>query len=220
MEKIRILSVEDDFTTAKYLTEFLETHGFEVSHTDTTTSALSYLRLERFDMILLDLSLPDFDGFELLREHAAQTIPIIVISAYSDTATKIRAFRYGAIDYLVKPIDLLELEARIWAHLGRQGKLSGPQESTSAHFYLEDGQIFCKGKPLNLTQIEAEIFTYLIKNRNRTVSRERLTEALSAMSSHRTLDYHIKNIRTKIGDTRKPPRYLKTEYGIGYRLEF
>lgn len=221
MKQIRLLYIEDDFTTAKYLCEFLEEHHFDVMHTDTITSGLSYLNHTPFDLILLDLNLPDFDGFELLRENRSAEIPVIVISAYSDTSTKVQAFRYGAADYLVKPIDLLELEARIWSHLSRTGKLPCLEaQYDEKRFELRDHALFSSGKRIDLTPVEFEIFSLLLNNKDRTLSREQLTEALSPISSHRTLDYHIKNIRTKIGDTEKPPRYLKTEYGIGYRLTF
>jgi DNA-binding response OmpR family regulator len=192
-----------------------------VIHTDTLATGLSYFNHIPFDLILLDLSLPDFDGFELLREKRSAEIPVIVISAYSDTATKVRAFRYGAVDYMVKPIDLLELEARIWSHLSRVGKLPPQNEQKEKSlFEIRDHALYSRRKRIALTPVEFEIFALLLKNRDRTISRERLTEALSPLSSQRTLDYHIKNIRTKIGDTEKPPRYLKTEYGIGYRLTF
>ena len=218
MDLVRILYIEDDMTTAKYLTEFLEEYGFDVRHTDSISSALSFVNQSAYDLILLDLSLPDFDGFELLKSTNVSDLPIIVISAMSDTNTKVKAFRYGASDYMVKPIDLLELEARIWSHLKRYGKIAFSKEK--ALFYIENGHVCFDGKIIDFTPVEFDIFQILLKNRNQTVSRERLTNALSSVSSHRTLDYHIKNIRVKIGDNSKNPQYLKTEYGMGYKLIF
>ncbi len=221
METVRILYIEDDLTTAKYLTEFLDSHGFIVTHTDMITTALSYLNMQKFDLILLDLRLPDFDGFELLRGTNTTSLPIIVISAISDTNTKVKAFRYGASDYMVKPIDLLELEARIWSHLSRYGTRPHSNHVTASElFYIKDNHIYFQERLLDLTPVEFEIFQMLLQYKNQTISREQLTTALSSVSSHRTLDYHIKNIRKKIGDDGKKPRYLKTEYGIGYKLVF
>ncbi len=220
MEQINILYIEDDLTAAKYVVEFLEEYGFRVQHTDSIASGISYVKTCKFDLILLDLHLPDFDGFELLKNcNKNHAIPIIVISAISNTSTKIKAFRYGAIDYMVKPIDLLELEARIWVHLGKFSAI-GEEEKKKELFYIENGAIYLKDKIIDFTPIEFEIFEILLKNRNRTISRERLANALSSLTSHRTLDYHIKNIRKKIGDESKNPTYLKTEYGMGYKLVF
>ncbi len=216
MDHIQILYIEDDLTTAKYLIEFLEEHGFAVRHTDAVTSALSYLTQSRFDLILLDLNIPDFNGFELLKSTDTTTIPIIVISALSDTNTKVKAFRYGASDYMVKPIDLLELEARIWSHLRKYGSLQ-PEEETPL-FAIKEGNVYFQNKIIDFTPVEFEIFQILLKNKNQTITRERLTGALSSISSHRTLDYHIRNIRAKINDNGKNPKYLKTEYGVGYKL--
>ncbi len=101
MKMIRILYIEDDLTTAKYLNAFLSEHCFDVVHTDSVVSAHSYINTETFDLILLDLNMPDYSGFDLLKTVNALTLPVIVISAFSDTATKVKAFRYGACDYLV-----------------------------------------------------------------------------------------------------------------------
>ena len=220
MDRVKILYVEDDLTAAQYLTEFLEEYGFEVKHTDSLSSALSFLNMEPFDLVLLDLALPDFDGFELFKSANDSKIPVIVISAFSDTNTKVKAFRYGACDYLVKPIDLVELEARIWAHLRHFGKATGNEEKEQPLFCIEDNQVRFQNQIIDFTPVEFEIFSILLQNKNRTITRERLTEALSSVSSHRTLDYHIKNIRSKIEDDSKNPKYLKTEYGIGYKLVF
>jgi DNA-binding response OmpR family regulator len=217
MSLIRILYIEDDLTTAKYLTEFLQEYGFDVVHTDTITSALSFLNQIEFDLILLDLNLPDFDGFELLKSENFTTLPIIVISALNDTNTKVKAFRYGASDYMVKPIDLLELEARIWSHLKKYGKIEKIKDNSEV-FYIKNNHAYFQDKIIDFTPVELDIFKILLKNKNQTISRERLTDALSSISSHRTLDYHMKNIRTKINDNSKTPKYLKTEYGVGYKL--
>jgi len=218
METIRILYIEDDLITAEYLDAFLREHGFDVVHTDSVVSAHSYINTETFDLILLDLNMPDYNGFDLLKTINALALPVIVISAFSDTATKVKAFRYGACDYLVKPIDMLELEARIWSHLSRCGKMRQPPGTSSSPLTFQDGQLHIHEKPVPLTPIESDIFAMLYRYKNHTVARESLTSLLTGTASHRTLDYHIRNIRIKLGDNHKNPKYLKTEYGIGYKL--
>ncbi len=220
MNRVKILYIEDDMTAAKYIVEFLTGYGFEVEHTDSISSGISFLNQKEFDLLLLDLDLPDFDGFELLKSDESSSLPIIVISAIADTTTKIRAFRYGANDYMVKPIDLLELEARIWAHLSRCSKVCVPKKDKDKRdiFRIKNSQLYFQTKAIDLTPIEFEIFQILLKNKNKTVTREILTETLSSVSSHRALDYHIKNIRSKIEKESKNPRYLKTQYGVGYKL--
>ncbi len=217
MKTVRILYVEDDFATAEYLDIFLSEHGFDVTHTDSVVSAHSYINTETFDLILLDLNIPDYSGFEFLKTVNTLALPVIIISAFSDTPTKIKAFRYGACDYLVKPIDMLELEARIWSHLSRCGTIP-PSQPDSSSLKFQDGQLQLHEKSISLTPTESDIFAMLYRYKNRTVTRENLTNLLAGTASHRTLDYHIRNIRIKLGDNPKNPRYLKTEYGTGYKL--
>jgi len=219
MKNTNILYIEDDLTTAQYVTDFLQDCGFVVIHTDTITSGISFIENSRINIVLLDLNLPDFDGFELLKSlKNSHAIPIIILSAISDTKTKVKAFRYGANDYMVKPIDLLELEARIWSLLGYFSEISISKNDKL--FYLKDENIYYENKIVDLTPIEFEIFEVLLKNKNKIVTREVLASSLSSLSSHRTLDYHIKNIRDKVEKDSKKPKYLKTEYGAGYKLMF
>ncbi len=213
---VKVLYIEDDMTTAKFIVDFLHEYGFSVEHTDTITMALSYLNQNEFDIILLDLNLPDFSGFELLKTANIAQIPIMVISALNDTHTKVQAFRYGASDYMVKPIDLLEMEARIWAHLRQRGLISKPKQKDI--FEIKNNQLYLNNNIIDLTPTEFNIFGMLLKNKNRVLSREKLYAALSSISSPRTLDYHIKNIREKIEQDPKNPKYLKMEYGVGYKL--
>ena len=145
-------------------------------------------------------------------------LPIIVISAYNDTQTKVQAFKYGASDYMVKPVDLEELEARIWAIMGRHSSIQTQNEKNI--FEIKNNRVFFKQTVLDLTSLEFELLSLLIQNKNQTISRESLASTLSSISSHRSLDHHIKNIRKKIGDVGNNPLFLKTEYGIGYRLNF
>jgi two-component system OmpR family response regulator len=214
--KIRILLVEDDEQTAEYLSGFLQDSGFEVDTVFTVTDALSHLKQSRYDIMLMDINLPDFSGMELLKSIKGKfDLPVIVLSAYGDTRSKIMAFRYGATDYMVKPIDLEELEARIWVQLGKNSKI--PSDFEEEAFRIDTSDILLYGKPLGLTWTEFKILQLLLQNKNRTVTRDRLLSILSTVSSNRSLDNHIKNIRKKIA-AQGGKSFLKTEYGMGYRL--
>jgi len=217
MHKIKVLLIEDDELASELIYDFLQDSGFEVIPLFTATDGIAYLRNHTVDIVLLDLNLPDFDGLEVLkdiRQHLA--IPVIVTSAYSETKSKLIAFKYGASDYMVKPIDLEELEARIWVHLSKNTQI---QTSKEAIFHIKGDTIYFQNKALSLTSIEFEILSLLIQHANQIVSRDKLVNSLSSISSHRSLDNHIKNIRKKIGDTGSNPNYLKTEYGVGYSLK-
>ncbi len=219
MEKYNILIVEDDEIASFLMSDFLKGCGFLVDCVYTITDGISYLKNKKYDLLLLDLNLPDFSGFELISNIKNKVaIPIIVTSAYNDTDTKVKAFKFGVHDYLSKPIDFLELEARIWSLLSRNDNIQLKEESTAKLFKIEDRQIQFQNKYLDLTNIEFEILSLLIENKNKVISRETLTDSLSSISSNRSLDNHIKNIRKKIEEDTSNPKYLKTEYGMGYKL--
>ena len=217
MTKTKILLVEDDELAAELITEFLQERDFSVHAVFTATDCVSHVKYEKYDIILLDINLPDFNGYEVLKSvNNDISIPVIIISAYSDTKSKLLAFKYGANDYMVKPIDLEELEARIWLQLSKNSKIQVHEEKRI--FETRDDKIYFKQLLLDLTTIEFNILSLLIQNNNQVMRRESLVEILSSLSSNRSLDNHIKNIRKKIGDNGNRTRLLKTEYGVGYKL--
>jgi DNA-binding response OmpR family regulator len=217
MHPIRVLLLEDDELASELIYEHLRECGFEVVPFFTATDGVAHLKNGHFDIMILDINLPDFDGFEVLKSLRKQiSIPVIVTSAYGDTKSKLMAFKYGAVDYMVKPIDLEELEARIWVHLSKNTKIELEEENDT--FLIKEGTIYFHTKRLALTTIEYEIMAKLIENKNKVVSRDELVSSLSSYSSHRSLDNHIKNIRKKLGENTKNHKYLKTEYGVGYIL--
>ncbi len=221
MEKYQILIVEDDEIASYLMSDFLQSCGFLVDCAYTVTDGISYLKNKKYDLLLLDLNLPDFSGFELISNIKNKiAIPIIVTSAYNDTETKVKAFKFGVHDYLSKPIDFLELEARIWSLLSRNDNIRIQKETNILLFKIEQRQIQFENQYLDLTNIEFEILSLLIEKKNEVISREILTNSLSSISSHRSLDNHIKNIRKKIEKDSSNPKYLKTEYGMGYKLSF
>ena len=218
MEKYHILIVEDDEIASLLMSGFLKDCGFLVDCVYTVTDGISYLKNKKYNLLLLDLNLPDFNGFELIASIKNKiAIPIIITSAYNDTDTKVKAFKFGAHDYLSKPIDFLELEARIWSLLSRNDNIQ-ITSNTSSLFTIENRQILFQNNYLNLTNIEFEILSLLIENKNQVISRDILSNELSSISSDRSLDNHIKKIRNKIENDTSNPKYLRTEYGIGYKL--
>lgn len=216
MNKTKILLVEDDELASELIYTFLNECGFEVKPVFTATDSIAYVQQEHYDLIILDINLPDFNGFEVLKSIRNKiSSPIIITSAYSDTESKVLSFKYGASDYMVKPLDLEELEARIWVQLSRNSEIETSQEKQL--FEIKDSHIYFKQEMLNLTTIEFEILSILIKNKNQVIKRDELVSYLSSISSTRSLDNHIKNIRKKLEDN---SNYLKTEYGVGYSLKF
>lgn len=222
IDKIKVAYVEDDLSTARFIIMFLEGENFEVTHFSNSTDALSHLNISPFDILILDLNLPDLNGFEICTKIKNKiNIPIIVTSAYSEIDYKLRAFKLGVDDYVVKPFDLRELEARIWNAL-RKKPLKENREKENSIFEIKEKEhiILFNNEILSLTSIEYKILSILIENKNSLITRSQLAQALSNKSKERSLDYHIKNIRIKINDNSSNPKYLKTEYGEGYRLSF
>ncbi len=165
MQEVKVLLVEDDEMTSEYLATFLRDSGFDVDTVFSVTDGISYLKQNHYDILLLDINLPDFSGMELLKSiKGSLSLPVIVLSAYGDTKSKIMAFRYGATDYMVKPIDLEELEARIWVQLGKNSLI--PADFEEEAFRIETSDILLYGKPLNLTWTEFKILQLLLQNKN------------------------------------------------------
>jgi len=217
LQQTKILLVEDDELASELIYMYLIDCGFLVTPVFTATDAVSRLKNEHYDLLLLDISLPDFDGYEVLKSiKNSSSIPIIMTSAHGETKAKLTAFKYGASDYMVKPLDLAELEARIWIQLGKNSEIAIDEKSKT--FEIKENSIYFEKKPLSLTTIEFDILSLFIQNANQVMRREDLLSSLSALSSPRSLDNHIKNIRKKIGDNGNKAIYLKTEYGIGYIL--
>ena len=213
----RLLLAEDDEFAAEIMVKFLNEQGFETTAVFTATDAIAKVKNEHYNLLILDINLPDFDGYEVLKSlKNSVNLPIIMTSAYSDTQSKLISFKYGAADYMVKPIDLEELEARIWLQLSKSSEIKITHQQML--FRVDDHQIIYGDIILDLTRTEFNILSLLIQHSNHVVKRETLLSALSNISTGRSLDNHIKNIRKKIDDDGNKARILTTEYAIGYRL--
>lgn len=218
-KKIKVLLIEDDYDAATQVVQYLENVGFELDISETAVDGLLKLSAQHYDLLLLDLSLPDFSGFEVIKQINNRTnIPIIVLSSHSNLEDKVQAFRFGVDDYLCKPFMLEELEVRMWAILKRCSMIKLEFNKNNLAIDYNNQIILLNQKPLSLTAIEYKILSFLIENKNRVVYRNVLAIHLSSLSSPQSLNYHIQNIRKKLGDDPKKPRYIMTEYGTGYRL--
>ena len=217
---IKILMIEDDLELAEILTEFLEQFDFEVTTEDDPFKALSILKLQPFDLVILDLTLPGMDGLEVcesIRER--QNIPIIISSARSDVTDKVAALELGADDYLPKPYDPRELEARIHSVLRRYETAAEAEIEAPTDFKLDESamQIRYKNRPLDLTNAEFGILSFMVKKQGMVVSREDIIHNVSAInedSSNKSIDVMVGRIRTKLEDK----SLIESVRGIGYKL--
>lgn len=217
---IKILMIEDDLELAEVLTEFLEDLKMEIITEDDPFNALSRLKLESFDLVILDLTLPGMDGLEVCAEiRAKQNVPIIISSARSDINDKITALELGADDYLPKPYDPRELEARIHSVLRRYENVESAPDQVKTDFDLNEDsmEILYKHKLLDLTNAEYGILAFMIKKQGFVISREDLIHNVTAIneeSSNKSIDVMVGRIRNKIGEK----GLIESIRGIGYKL--
>ncbi len=217
---IKILMIEDDLELAEILTEFLEQFDFKVETEDDPFKALSILKLKSFDLVILDLTLPGMDGLEVceaIRER--QNVPIIISSARSDVTDKVTALELGADDYLPKPYDPRELEARIHSVLRRYENIAEAEVEKPSDFKVDESarQISYKKHPLDLTNAEYGILGFMISKQGMVVSREDIIHNVGAInedSSNKSIDVMVGRIRSKLGDK----SLIESVRGIGYKL--
>ncbi len=212
--------IEDDLELAEILTEYLEQFDFKVITEDDPFKAVSILKLEPFDLVILDLTLPGMDGLEVceaIRER--QDIPIIISSARSDVTDKVSALELGADDYLPKPYDPRELEARIHSVLRRYETKIMQKDEMKSDFKCDSSsmQISYKSRALDLTNAEYGILSYMISKQGNVVSREDLIHNVNAInedSSNKSIDVMVGRIRNKLGDK----TLIESVRGVGYKL--
>ena len=229
--KLRILVVDDEKTIADLVGIYLRNEGYEVTIAYTGADAASLILSREFDLAILDVMLPDIDGFELLRTiRADHTYPVIMLTARDAPADKIEGLSLGADDCVVKPFRPLVLVARVKAQLRRytsyksrdeQGSriisINGLEINPDAHSVTVDG------KEVRCTPIEYSILLHLAENRGRVVPVEDLFRAVwneeFMQGSNNTIMVHIRHLREKIGDDAQNPRFIKNIWGVGYTIE-
>ena len=221
--KRRILIVEDDPSITRMVRDNLVYEGFDVECVTRGDQALSHVRSFAPDLILLDLMLPGLDGFEICRTVAqgAVRVPMIIMTARSQTSDKIQGLELGADDYITKPFMFGELLARIHAVLRRTSV--APDAIDLGDIHLDFSALRAtKGKePLSLTHREFEVLRLLWIHRENVVTREQLLRSVwgyTEVPLTRTVDQFIVRLRSKIENDPHHPRFLHTVYGDGYRL--
>lgn len=222
MKSKNVLLIEDNLELQTLISNFLKDYNYECSVYSQPLEALEEFELNHFkySIIILDLGLPRMDGFDLFKKlKEIKNIPIIISTARDDIGNKIYGFELGADDYLSKPYEPRELVLRIDATLNRYNH-SDEIQIKDLQIDLNKQRVFLEDQEIEFTKIESEIFFMFIKNINKVVSREDIVNQTSLKDDikNRTIDMHVSNIRFKINDDSKEPRYIKSVWGIGYKF--
>ena len=225
----RILLVDDEHAIQKLLTFPLRKDGYDVVAATTGGEALERFRDGECDLGVLDVMLPQIDGFEVCRQlRARSSVPIIMLTAKAEEFDKVLGLELGADDYITKPFSMREFRSRVKAVL-RRADLRG-QNGDRSEEPLEDGdvridfgkrQVEVRGEPVRLTYVEFEILAILARSPGRVFSRTMLLERLwgdAAYRDPRTIDVHIRHLREKLELDPKQPEYLFTVRGVGYHF--
>ncbi|MDD3279272.1 MAG: response regulator transcription factor [Lachnospiraceae bacterium] len=226
----RILIVEDEETIADLEKDYLELSGFEVEIENRGDKGLIRALNEEFDLFILDLMLPEVDGFEICRQiREKKNSPIIMVSAKKDDIDKIRGLGLGADDYMTKPFSPSELVARVKAHLSRYDRLIGsgmPEndivEIRGIRIDKTARRVWVNGEERNFTTKEFDLLTFLAEHPNHVYTKEELFREIWDMESIgdiATVTVHIKKIREKIEFNTAKPQYIETIWGVGYRFK-
>jgi DNA-binding response OmpR family regulator len=214
-----VLLIEDDKQMQNLIVDYLKDYNFVCTAFDNPKEALKSFEDKNYSIVILDLMLPHMDGLDVLKKiKSIKDIPVIISSARGDIGNKIAGFELGADDYLAKPYEPRELVLRIEHILKRFHS----NQIHVANFVIDcdNKSVMLDDYPIEFTKIEFEIFLFLIQNLNKVSSREQILHAtsLDENTKNRTIDMHISNIRYKIGDDSKEPKYIKSVWGIGYKF--
>jgi DNA-binding response OmpR family regulator len=223
---MKILVVDDEKLLVKGIKFNLENEGY---HVDTGFDGLEAVELARsgaYDLIILDVMMPQLDGLEAcMRIREFSTVPIIILTARGEDMDKVIGFEYGADDYITKPFNILELKARIRALLRRAALVSN---STGAEITIgqleidtQKRSVIKNDEQIELTLKEFDVFELLAKNPMRVFSRETLLNIVWGYEFHgdiRTVDVHIRRLREKLEDNPAAPEHIMTKWGVGYYI--
>ena len=226
----RILIVEDEVAIADLEKDYLELSGFEVEIENDGRSGLNRALNEEFDLFILDLMLPEVDGFEICRQiREKKYTPILMVSAKKDDIDKIRGLGLGADDYVTKPFSPSELVARVKAHLARYERLIGSNvpendivEIRGIRIDKTARRVWVNGEEKQFTTKEFDLLTFLAEHPNHVFTKEELFREIWDMESIgdiATVTVHIKKIREKIELNTTKPQYIETIWGVGYRFK-
>lgn len=227
---VHILVVDDEAPIADLVALYLQNEGYTVHSCGSGQEALDYVENTPVDLAVLDVMLPDLDGFAVCRKlRESHFFPIIMLTAKVEDMDKIMGLTIGADDYITKPFNPLELVARVKTQLRRTMRYNQSAETSGSELDIR-GLIINKdshkctlyGKPLNLTPMEFGILWHLCENQGKTVSSEALFEAVwgeKFLDNNNTVMAHIGRLREKLGDSSRNPKFIKTVWGVGYMIE-
>lgn len=226
----KILIIEDEESIADLEKDYLELSGFEVEIENRGDVGLKRALEEPFDLFILDLMLPEIDGFEICREiRSRKNTPLIMVSAKKDDIDKIRGLGLGADDYMTKPFSPSELVARVKAHMARYERLISTNAPDNEIIEIRGikidktaRRVWVEGEERAFTTKEFDLLTFLAQNPNHVFTKEELFSKIWDMESIgdiATVTVHIKKIREKIEKNTAKPQYIETIWGVGYRFK-
>lgn len=226
----RILVVDDEPEIAELVEVYLNSEGFTVFKCYNGTSALELLDRESIDLAILDVMLPDISGFALCGEiRRKYTFPVVMLTAKVEDVDKITGLTIGADDYMTKPFNPLELVARVKAQLRRYTRYNEAERNSGD--VIDFGgliidrsthQCWLYDRELSLTPLEFDILWMLCENRGQVISAERLFETVwgeKYLDRNNTVMVHIRRLREKMGEPSRNPRFIKTVWGVGYKID-
>lgn len=226
-----ILLVEDDLEISDLVSDYLTGEDYKIDITHTAQQALDNFLKNKYDLVLLDLMLPDTSGMEVIKEiRKSSTVPIIIATARDNDTDKALGLNLGADDYVTKPFSLIELSARIRANIRRAtsynndaGKINNIIKIRDLSIDLEKHEVSLNGRILELTCTEFEILKLLAKNPGRAFSKEQLYGLIwkePYLGNENVLNSHINRLRSKLKEAASQgDAYIKTLWGIGYKME-
>ncbi len=229
--KDQILVVDDEKEIADLIELYLMNEGYEIHKCYDGASALREVEGQKLDLAILDVMLPDIDGFTLCKTiRERYNYPIIMLTAKIEDVDKIRGLTIGADDYITKPFNPLEVIARVKAQLRRYKNYNDQAQEEAREVYEIGGLVIdnerheCTlyGKPIALTPIEFKILWTLCENDGKVVSSEKLFETVwgeEYLDCNNTVMVHIRRLREKLGERPRNPKYIKTVWGVGYKIE-
>lgn len=228
-DRLRILAVDDEADLLELIFYNLNKEGWEVSLAADGQEALAKIRKEKFDLVILDLMLPGMPGMEICRvlrnDPKTRELPIIMLTAKGEEVDRVLGLEMGADDYISKPFSPRELIARIRAVMRRtSGRKDDEKVMRIGDITInrETYTVTKKGMPLSLSSTEFRLLLYLVEKKGKVFSRDQLLDAVwkgEAFVEPRTVDVHVRRLRTHIEDDAANPRYVKTKRGIGYYVD-
>lgn len=223
----RVLVVDDEKLIVKGIRFSLEQEGMQVDCAYDGQEALDKIKENAYDVILLDVMLPGFNGYEVCQQvREFSDVPIIMLTAKDDDMDKILGLEYGADDYITKPFNILEVKARIKAIMRRSGKRDDEaKEATYGDLTIDcnSRRVYVSGEEVNLTAKEFDVLELLVFHPNRVYDRDALLDLIWGKDypgDARTVDVHIRRLREKIEKNPSEPKYVHTKWGVGYYFEY